>query len=94
MGKTIIEIKDEKGKLTEANDAIFELADAEKRDMTDDEKATSADNLLKLDRLEMELRTAEFRENKPGKVIPQMKRKEKQWYLNKKQQKNAQIYHS
>ncbi|GAG10497.1 unnamed protein product, partial [marine sediment metagenome] len=56
MSKSLLELKDSKGLIAEENQAIFDLSDVEKRSMTDEEKTTVADNLLKMDRLDLEIR--------------------------------------
>ena len=45
---TILDIKDEKGKLVQANKTIFDLADAEVRSITAEENSTIAANLQRL----------------------------------------------
>ena len=66
---TILEIKDEKGKLTEANKAVFEQADAEKRGMTAEENSSVASNLQRLDMLDLQLRNSTFEGNSTGTPV-------------------------
>ncbi len=66
MPKTILEIKDEKGQLTDANKVIFDAADAEKRSMSTEEKSTVAENLQKLDDLDLQLRNSVLESNTEG----------------------------
>jgi len=69
MVKTILELQDEKGNLTKANQEIFDLADAEQRSMTQEESNTVAQNLATLDKLDMEIRNATFKANTKGTPI-------------------------
>jgi len=72
MSKTLLELKDQKGVLTAANQEIFDLVDSEKRGMTPEENETITANLATLDALDLQIRNAEFREVK-GKPIPAAK---------------------
>jgi len=68
---TILDIKDEKGKLVQANKTIFDLADAEVRSITAEENSTIAANLQRLSQLDLQLRTMEFQNNPQGTPIPE-----------------------
>jgi hypothetical protein len=65
---TLLEIKDQKTSLLDANDLLFQKADAEKRSLSDDENNTIQANLKKLSDLQTRESSEIFKSN-TGRVI-------------------------
>lgn len=65
---TLLEIQDQKTLLLDANDLIFQQADAEKRALSEDENTTINENLKKLQDLQVRQNSETFKANK-GTII-------------------------
>jgi HK97 family phage major capsid protein len=65
---TLLEIKDQKTILLDANDLIFQKADAEKRSLSEEENTTVNDNLKKLQDLQTRENSELFKAN-TGRII-------------------------
>ena len=62
----ILELKDSKAQLLEANDKLFELADAEKRGLTDNESATVESNLQGVKDIDLKIESESRKGNYSG----------------------------
>jgi len=65
---TKLEIQDAKTQLLDANENLFATANAEKRSLTDAEKQTLAENIQKLEELDLQERSLSFKDN-TGKMV-------------------------